>query len=394
MATTTRPELASAMSRLGTETAFVVLARAKKLEAQGKSVVHLEIGEPDFDTPENIVEAGVRALRDGWTHYGPSHGLPELREAVANEIAETRGCDVNPSEVLITPGAKPILFFSILALCNPGDEVLVPDPGFPIYESMVSYVGAKPVSVPLLPENDFRIDLDHLESLISDRTKLLILNSPQNPTGGTIPREDVERIADFIRGREIFVLSDEVYNRIIYDEDHSSILSVDGMKDQTILLDGFSKSYAMTGWRLGYAVAPPWLTDAMAQLQTNSTSCTASFVQRAGLEALTGPQDSVVRMASEFRERRSQIVHDLNAIDGVSCKSPGGAFYVFPQVEGFRQSADELATGLLDDAGVAVLSGTAFGSYGAGSFRLSFANSTENLAEAARRMNDYLEAAR
>ncbi len=391
MATIIKRELATAMSRLGTETAFVVLARAKELEAKGKSVIHLEIGEPDFDTPPNIVEAGIRALREGWTHYGPSHGLPELRETIAAEVSRSRAVEVSAADVLVTPGAKPILFFSILALCNPGDEVLIPDPGFPIYESMVNYVGAVPVSIPLLPENEFRIDLDHFESLLSDKTKLLILNSPNNPTGGTVPRKDIERIAELVRERGIFVLTDEVYQRIIYDDGHFSILSVDGMADQTILLDGFSKTYAMTGWRMGYSVAPRWLTDAMAQLQTNSTSCTASFIQRAGIEALTGPQDSVKAMGEEFRQRRDQLVGELNAIDGVSCKVPGGAFYVFPQVEGFRQSAEELATGLLDEAGVAVLAGTAFGPHGKGSFRLSFANSRENLHEAARRINDYLQ---
>ncbi len=391
MATIIKRELATAMSRLGTETAFVVLARAKELEAKGKSVIHLEIGEPDFDTPPNIVEAGIRALREGWTHYGPSHGLPELRETIAAEVSRSRAVEVSAADVLVTPGAKPILFFSILALCNPGDEVLIPDPGFPIYESMVNYVGAVPVSIPLLPENEFRIDLDHFESLLSDKTKLLILNSPNNPTGGTVPRKDIERIAELVRERGIFVLTDEVYQRIIYDDEHFSILSVDGMADQTILLDGFSKTYAMTGWRMGYSVAPRWLTDAMAQLQTNSTSCTASFIQRAGIEALTGPQDSVKAMGEEFRQRRDQLVGELNAIDGVSCKVPGGAFYVFPQVEGFRQSAEELATGLLDEAGVAVLAGTAFGPHGKGSFRLSFANSRENLHEAARRINDYLQ---
>ena len=394
MATVIKPQLASAMSRLGTETAFVVLARAKELEAQGKSVIHLEIGEPDFDTPPNIVEAGIRALQEGWTHYGPSHGLPELREAIAADVSRSRGVDVSPADVLVTPGAKPIIFFSIMALCNPGDEVLVPDPGFPIYESMVNYVGAKPVSVPLLPENGFSVDLDHFESLLSDRTKLLILNSPNNPTGGIIPRADIERIAELVRERKIFVLTDEVYQKILYEDEHFSILSVDGMVDQTILLDGFSKTYAMTGWRMGYSVAPRWLTDAMAQLQTNSTSCTASFIQRAGIEALTGPQDSVKAMEQEFWRRRDQLVDDLNDIEGVSCQSPGGAFYVFPQVEGFSKSAEELATELLNEAGVAVLGGTAFGPHGKGSFRLSFANSRENLREAARRMKEYLEGLR
>ena len=308
MATRAQSKLASAMSRLGTETAFSVLARARQLEAKGKSVIHLEIGEPDFDTPSNIIDAGVKALRSGFTHYGPSHGLPQLREAIAENVAKTRGVEASPSEVLVTPGAKPIMFFTILALCEPGDEVIYPDPGFPIYESMVNFVGAKPVPAPLLPENEFRVDLDQLEGLISDRTKLLIVNSPQNPTGGVLLRQDIEAIAELVRGRGIFVLSDEVYKDIMYGDEHFSIVQCPGMKEQTVILDGFSKSYAMTGWRLGYAVAPVWLTDAMAQLQTNSTSCTAAFTQMAGVEALQGPQDSVAAMAREFKERRDLIV--------------------------------------------------------------------------------------
>ena len=386
-----RPELASAMARLGTESAFVVLAKARQLEAQGKTIIHLEIGEPDFDTPENIVEAGVKALRDGFTHYGPSAGLPDLREAIAANSDTWRGTDTDPAEVVVMPGAKPVMFFTILALCEVGDEVLYPDPGFPIYESMINYSGAKAVPVPLLPENNFRIDLDRLRASINDRTKLLILNSPSNPTGGFNTREDTEAIAEMVMGKGIFVLTDEVYKDIIYGPEHFSIASVPGMREQTILLDGFSKSYAMTGWRLGYAIAPTWLADVLAQLQTNCNSCTAAFVQKAGIEAITGPQDSVRAMAAEFQARRDLIVEGLNGIDRVSCHSPEGAFYVFPQVEGFETPTHDIADGLLTDGGVAALAGSAFGHHGENSFRLSFANSRENLREGISRMKSYLE---
>lgn len=390
MSVTDRPELASAMTRLGTESAFVVLAKARQLEAEGKSVIHLEIGEPDFDTPENIVEAGVKALRGGYTHYGPSAGLPELREAICANVKQWRGVDADPAEVVVMPGAKPVMFFSILALCEPGDEVLYPDPGFPIYESMINYTGAKAVPIPLLPENNFRIDLDRLRSDINERTKLIILNSPANPTGGFNTRADTEAIAEMVLGRGIFVLTDEVYKDIIYGQEHFSIMSVPGMKDQTILLDGFSKSYAMTGWRLGYAVAPTWLAEVLAQLQTNCNSCTAAFVQMAGVEAINGPQDSVKAMAAEFLARRDLIVDGLNGIDRVSCHSPEGAFYVFPQFGGFETPIDDIADGLLTDGGVAALAGSAFGHHAGNSFRLSFANSRENLLEAIKRMDGYL----
>ncbi|MDP6350499.1 MAG: pyridoxal phosphate-dependent aminotransferase [Chloroflexota bacterium] len=385
-----RPELASAMARLGTESAFVVLAKARQLEAQGKTIVHLEIGEPDFDTPENIVEAGVKALRDGFTHYGPSAGLPDLREAIAANSDMWRGTKTDPAEVVVMPGAKPVMFFTILALCEAGDEVLYPDPGFPIYESMISYSGAKPVPVPILPENNFRIDLDRLRASITDRTKLLILNSPSNPTGGFNTREDAEAIAEMVMGKGIFVMTDEVYKDIIYGQDHFSITSVPGMRDHSILLDGFSKSYAMTGWRLGYAVAPTWLAEVLAQLQTNCNSCTAAFVQMAGLEAITGPQDSVKAMAKEFLARRDLVVDGLNEIDQVSCHRPEGAFYVFPQLEGFETPINDIADGLLTDGGVAALAGSAFGVHGGDSFRLSFANSRENLLEGISRMKNYL----
>lgn len=386
----TRSGLASAMSRLGTESAFVVLAKARQLEAEGKSIIHLEIGEPDFDTPGNIVEAGVKALRDGWTHYGPSAGLPEFREAIAANVEHWRGVAIDPDEVVVMPGAKPVMFFSILALCEAGDEVLYPDPGFPIYESMINYTGARAVPIPLLPENSFRIDLDQLKSAINDRTKLIILNSPSNPTGGFNTREDTEAIAEMVLGTDIFVLTDEVYKDIIYGQEHFSILSVPGMREQTILLDGLSKSYAMTGWRLGYAVAPRWLTDVLAQFQTNCNSCTAAFVQLAGLEAITGPQDSVKAMAAEFLARRYIVVAALNKIDRVSCHSPEGAFYVFPQFEGFDTPIDAIADGLLTDGGVAILAGAAFGHHAGNSLRLSFANSRDNLVEAIHRMDRYL----
>ncbi len=390
----TDPKLAGAMGRLGTESAFVVLARAKQLEAQGNSIVHLEIGEPDFETPSNIVEAGVKALREGWTHYGPSHGLPEFKEAIADNVNSWRGTDYLPSEVLVTPGAKPIMFYAIMALCGPGDEVVYPDPGFPIYRSMIEYIGATPVPMPLLADNEFRLDVDRFRADLNDKTRLVILNSPSNPTGGYLPKEDIESIAECVLNTGAMVLTDEVYKEITYDIDHFSIASVDGLRERTILLDGFSKSYSMTGWRLGYSVGPQWIIDAMAQLQTNAVSCTASFVQMAGIEALKGPQDQVATMTDTFRERRDLIVGMLNEIEGVSCLSPQGAFYAFPQLNGFRQNEEEIADILLDEGGVATLAGTAFGKFGSGSLRLSFANSTDNLIEAASRIGQTLDAIR
>ena len=381
------PGLAASMARLGTETAFSVFAKAKDLERSGRSIIHLEIGEPDFDTPANIVQAGKRALDDGYTHYGPSAGLPELREAIANEVSVSREIAVSPEHVVVTPGGKPIMYFTITALCGPGDEVLYPDPGFPIYESVIDFVGATPIPLSLRAENQFRLDLQELKDKISPRTKMVILNSPQNPTGGVLTPDDIRAIAELVVDRDLYVLSDEIYSRIMYgDVDHFSIAAVPGMQDKTIILDGFSKTYAMTGWRMGYGIMHQELAKAVAQLQTNCTSCTASFIQIAGIEALTGPQDAPNAMVDEFKMRRDLIVDGLNTIEGVSCQRPAGAFYVFPQLSGFPISTSEIADLLLDEAGVAVLSGTAFGTVGKDSLRLSYANSPKNIVAALERM--------
>lgn len=379
------------MSRLGTETAFEVLARARALEAQGRSVVHLEIGEPDFDTPPNIVEAGCRALQRGETHYGPAQGQPALRQAVASELSRNRGVEVDPEEVLICPGGKPVMFYMLLALAEPGMEVIHPDPGFPIYESMIDFTGATAVSLPLLEERDFGFDADALEALITDRTGLLVLNSPSNPTGGLLPRELLREIARIAVARDLWVLSDEIYSRIIYEGRHESVLSFPGMKERTVVLDGFSKTYAMTGWRLGYAVGPRDLVQEMTRLQVNSASCTASFTQSAGVEALCGPQDAVEGFVKTFRERRDRIVEGLNGLPGVSCRRPKGAFYVFPNIRDTGRTSQELAELLLQEAGVAVLPGTAFGVHGESYLRLSYANSLENIEEALERMRRVLE---
>lgn len=383
-----RFRLADAIGRLGTESAFVVLAKARALEAAGRDIIHLEIGEPDFETPPNIVEAGVRALRDGYTHYGPAHGLPQLREAVAANSLERRGIEHSPEQVLVTPGGKPVMFYAILALCQPGDEVIYPNPGFPIYESMINYVGARAVPMPLLPDNNFRVDLDRLASDLSDRTRLVILNSPGNPTGGVLTSDDLAAIAKLLSGRDVVVLADEIYKDIIYGAEFESIAAIGGLAEQTIILDGFSKSYAMTGWRLGYAIGPQPIIDVMAQMQVNAVSCTAGFVQMAGVEALTGPQDSVRAMAVEFGVRRQIVVEGLNAIESVTCKAPGGAFYAFPEL---GKNATELADRLLDEAGVAVLAGSAFGVYGANCVRISFANSQDNLRRALGRAKSLIE---
>jgi aspartate/methionine/tyrosine aminotransferase len=374
------------MSRLGTESAFEVLVRARALEAQGHNVIHLEIGEPDFDTPRFICDAASQALKDGYTHYGPAAGLPELRQAIAEESAAVRGVKVDPAQVVVTPGAKPIMFFAILALVDEGDEVIYPDPGFPIYESMINFVGGKAVPIPLWEELDFRLDVNELRRLVTPRTKMLIVNSPQNPTGGVLTRDDLAAIADLCRERDIIVLSDEIYRRILYSGTHHSITAFDGMPQRTIILDGFSKTYAMTGWRLGYGIMPEQLAQQFARLQVNATSCTASFIQRAGVAALTEPQDEMRQFVEEFRRRRDLIVEGLNTIKGVTCKSPQGAFYVFPNVKSFGRSSHEIADLLLYEGHVATLSGTAFGKQGEGYLRLSYANSTDNLAEALRRM--------
>ncbi len=392
MPTTTQLELrlAGRMSRLGTETAFEVLNRARELEKQGKEIVHLEIGEPDFDTPANVIQAGVDALHNGWTHYGPSAGLPDLRRAIADYVSRTRNVPVSSEEVVVVPGGKPIIFFTILALVDEGDEVIYPNPGFPIYESMINYVGGRAIAIPLREERDFSVDVKELASLITDRTKLIILNSPHNPTGGTLTRKDIFEIAEAIGDRNIMVLSDEIYGRLIYEGEDFSIMSVPGFKERTILLDGFSKTYAMTGWRMGYGVMRPDLAVQIARLGTNSTSCTASFTQIAGIEALRGDQSSVDKMNAEFRRRRDVFVAGLNKIKGFSCRMPKGAFYAFPNITRTGWPSKRLADALLEQAGVACLSGTAFGAYGEGYLRFSVANSLENLNTALAKLEDWV----
>ncbi len=381
--------LAERMSRLGTETAFEVLVRARALEKQGKDIVHLEIGEPDFNTPANVVEAGADALHKGWTHYGPSAGLPELRQAIAEEVSRSRGVPVTADEVVVVPGGKPIIFFTILSLVEPEDEVIYPNPGFPIYESMINFVGAKAVPIRLREEMDFRLDVNELADLISDRTKLIILNSPQNPTGGVLTEKDIRDIAAAIGDRDIMVLSDEIYCRLIFEGQHHSILAVDGFKDRTILLDGFSKTYAMTGWRMGYGVMRADLATHISRLMTNSNSCTASFTQVAGIEAIRGDQGSVERMRQEFMKRRDLFVNGINRIKGFSSRLPKGAFYTFPNIKQTGWPSKKLADALLDQAGVAGLSGTSFGAFGEGYLRFSVANSQENLQKALDRIEQW-----
>ncbi len=384
--------VAPRMHRLGTESAFEVLARARALERQGREIIHLEIGEPDFDTPVHIKEAAKRALDAGATHYGPSAGLPELREAIAKHVTETRGVPVSPEQVVVTPGAKPIMFFTIMALAGAGDEVIYPNPGFPIYESVINFVGAVPVPIPLREERDFGFDMDLFEQRVSDRTRLIVINSPENPTGGVLDRAQIERIAAIAAARDIPVLADEIYRQFLYEGEFVSIYAVPGMHQRTILLDGFSKSYAMTGWRLGYGVMPAELAEHVTRLMVNSASCTASFVQLAGVAALQGDQTPVARMVAEFRRRRDLLVDGLNRLPGVRCARPRGAFYVFPNVTGTGRPSGEVAERLLQEAGVAVLSGTAFGAHGEGYLRLSYANSEANLRAALERMRPVLEA--
>ncbi len=381
--------LASRMARLGTETAFEVLNKARALERQGKDIVHLEIGEPDFDTPSNVVEAAVGALHKGWTHYGPSAGLPELRQAIADYVSRTRRVAVTTDEVVVVPGGKPIIFFSVLALADVGDEVIYPNPGFPIYESMINYVGARAVPIQLREERDFSLDAKELAFLISDKTRLIVLNSPQNPTGGVLNKKDIHDIADAIGDRNIMVLSDEIYSRLLFEGEHFSIMSIPGFKERTILLDGFSKTYAMTGWRMGYGVMRPDLAAHMTRLMTNSNSCTASFTQIAGVEALRGDQSSVDRMRDEFKRRRDAFVAGLNKIKGFSCRMPKGAFYAFPNTSATGWPSKKLANALLEEAGVACLSGTAFGDFGEGFLRFSVANSLENLNKALDRIGHW-----
>jgi aspartate aminotransferase len=375
------------METLGTETAFEVLARAKALEKQGKDIVHLEIGEPDFDTPRNIKEAAVKALNAGYTHYVPSAGILEFRETIAAYVSRTRGIKVEADEVVVTPGAKPIMFFTLLALVNEREEVMYPNPGFPIYESLINFVGARPVPIPLKEENEFRLDPEYVKNNITKKTKLIILNYPENPTGGILTKDDLRVIADCIADRnDVLVLADEIYSRIIYEGKHDSIAALPGMKDKTILLDGFSKTYAMTGWRLGYGVMRKDLAQKMAQLMTNSNSCTSAFTQMAGNEALKGPQADAEKMVTEFKKRREVIVSGLNNIKGITCKKPHGAFYVFPNITGTGMDCRKLADHLMYNAGVAVLPGTSFGKFGEGYLRLSFANSVENIKMALERI--------
>ncbi|MDE3000589.1 MAG: pyridoxal phosphate-dependent aminotransferase [Gemmatimonadota bacterium] len=380
--------LARRMDNLGTESAFEVLVKARELEARGRDVVHLEIGEPDFDTPAHIVNAAREALQSGYTHYGPPVGLPELREAIARDVSRFRGIQVNPDQVVVTPGAKPIMFYAILALAQPGDEVIYPDPGFPIYESVIRFAGARPVPVSLTEERDFSLDVNELADLITDRTRLLIINSPQNPTSGIIPPADLKAIAELAVDRGIPVLADEIYSRIRYDDAFHSISVYDGMRDLTIILDGFSKTYAMTGWRIGYGVMPENLAETFGLLMVNSNSCTATFTQRAALAALQGPQDDVGAMVAEFRRRRDIFVAGLREIPGIRCRLPGGAFYLFPNIEGLGLSSQEVADYLLYEGNVAALSGHGFGAFGEGHVRFSFANSVENIRKALDRIAD------
>ena len=380
--------LAERMRDLGTETAFEAAARARALEAEGRDVIHLEIGEPDFDTPANIREAAKRALDGGWTHYGPATGLPALREAIAADASRRKGFAVDPANVVVTPGAKPIMFFALLALAGSGDEVIYPDPGFPIYESMARWVGATPVPIPLRERNEFRLDPDELRSLVTDRTRLIIFNSPHNPTGSVLTREDIEAIAGIAAERDITILADEIYGRIVYEGEHHSVAALPGMAERTIVLDGFSKTYAMTGWRLGYGIMPAALVPSFSRLIINSVSCTSSFSQLAAVEALTGSQDEVDAMVEEFRQRRDLVVDGLNAIPGFRCLRPSGAFYVFPDISATGLTGAELADHLLQEGGVSVLAGTAFGLTGQHHIRISYANSRPNLRAALQRIGD------
>ena len=379
-------QIVDRMNRLGVESAFEVLVKARALEAQGRSIIHLEIGEPDFPTPRHIVEAGKKALDDGFTKYGPTQGLPALREAIAADVSASRGIQVGPEHVCVVPGAKPIMYYTLMALVQEGDEVVFADPGFPIYESMIRYTGATPVPIPLLESRGFSLDPGVLREKLTPRTKMIILNSPHNPTGGLIPQGDIAEIAAMLRDRDVIVLSDEIYRRIVYEGTPVSIASYPGMLEKTIILDGFSKTYSMTGWRLGYGVMPTWLVNAVNMLMVNSNSCTASFTQMAGIAALTGPQDCVDEMVTEFRRRRDAIVAGLNQIPGFRCALPAGAFYAFPNVKGTGIASKDLAEMLLQEAGVACLNGGGFGKQGEGYVRFSYVNSLGNIQDALERI--------
>jgi len=383
-------KLAKRMSNLGTETAFEVLAKAKKLEAEGKHIIHLEIGEPDFPTPDNISQAAIKSIQAGDTHYTPSNGILPLRESIARYMTRTRGVEFSPDEVVMTPGGKPVMFFAIIALVNEGDEVIYPNPGFPIYESMIKFMGGVPVPIPLKEDKGFAFDPEDLKKLITPKTKLLIINTPQNPTGGILKKEAIEKIAEIIKDKDIWVLSDEIYSRLIFTGDHFSITQIPGFKDRTIILDGFSKYYAMTGWRAGFGVMNKELAPLIAKLVTNSVSCTNAFVQKGCIEALEGPQDSVDKMKAEFLARRDIIVDGLNSIPGFSCIVPDGAFYAFPNITKTGYNSRDLNDHLLYKGNVAALSGTAFGEYGEGYLRFSYANSRENIKEAIKRIKSVL----
>jgi len=381
---------AKRMANLGTETAFEVLAKAKKLEAEGKSIIHLEIGEPDFDTPANISNAAIDALKKGFTHYNPSPGLPELRQVIADYMFRTRGLNFVPEEVVMMPGGKPVMFYAILALVDEGDEVIYPNPGFPIYESMINFIGGKAVPIPLKEEKGFAFDIDEFKKLITDKTKMVIMNTPHNPTGGVLTKDDILKIADVLKDKDIWIMNDEIYSRLIFEGEHFSIAQVDGFKERTIILDGFSKYYAMTGWRAGFGVMNKELAPHIAKLVTNSVSCTNTFVQKACIEALTGPQDSVDKMREEFMARREIIIEGLNTIPGFSCIMPHGAFYAFPNISKTGYKSKDLQDHLLYKAGVASLAGTSFGAYGEGYLRFSYANSRENIKEAIKRIKEVM----
>lgn len=384
-------KLAQRMNNLGTETAFEVLVKARALEAKGRDIVHLEVGEPDFATPENVVDAAVQSLRNGATKYTPSAGIPELRTAIAKRVSESRGISVTPEQVVVTPGAKPIMFFVILALIDAGDEVVTPNPAFPIYESMIRFTGGVPRFYQLRQENDFRFDPDQFRSLVNEKTRLIILNSPQNPTGGVLEESDLAEIAELATKYDIPVLADEIYWQIIYDGKFHSITQFPGMAERTIILDGFSKSYSMTGWRLGFGVMNETLAPHITRLMTNSNSCTSALTQWAGVEALNGPQDSVEQMRRAFRERRDVIVQGMNNIPGFYCLKPKGAFYVFPNISGTGWSSRKMADYILNEAGVACLSGTSFGQYGEGFLRFSYANSLDKINKALTRIREAVE---
>ncbi|MGQ9472464.1 MAG: pyridoxal phosphate-dependent aminotransferase [Candidatus Caldatribacteriaceae bacterium] len=383
--------IAQRVFHLKGEGAFEVLAKVKKLEKTGKSIIHLEIGEPDFDTPDNVKEKAITAIREGHTYYVPSAGIDELREAVCEYMRRTRGVEVTPDEVVIAPGAKPVIFLSFLLLLEEGDEVIYPNPGFPAYRSIIDFVGAKSVPLHLREENDFRIDVDELRRLVTKKTKMIVLNSPNNPTGSVLLWEDMEAIARLAQEEDLLVFTDEVYSEIIYDHNHVSILQFPGMKERTVLLDAFSKSFAMTGWRLGYAVLPRQWALFLSLLITNSNSCTCTFTQIAGVEALLNSDASVKVMSAEFRRRRDFLVERMAKIEGLKFVKPQGAFYVFPNIASFGLSSSQMAQYLLEEAGVAVLPGTAFGEFGEGYIRISFSNSLENLALAMDRIEEALK---